>query len=170
MFRKFQMAHVPHSEFPPAPAWRSLALCALLCAALLGGAGCTPDINVRGNAVKTDNLARIKPGVQDRTAVRDLLGSPTNVSTFSNETWYYISQKDQRIAFSRITPTTRQIVAISFDKGGRVKKVKTYSLADAREIEPEDRVTPTPGQEFSLIQQLIGNLGRFEPSGESGGF
>ncbi len=142
------------------------AVCALLLCVLTAAAGCSADVNLRGNAVKSENLAAIKPGVQDRSAVRDLLGSPTNVATFSDETWYYISQKDQRIAFSKITPKSRAIVAISFDERGRVRKVKQYSLVDARKIEPVDRVTPTPGQEFSLIQQLIGNLGRFEASGD----
>lgn len=141
-----------------------------LAAALISLAGCAPDINVRGNAVKSENLEKIKPGTQDRRAVRELLGSPTNVATFSDETWYYITQKDHRIAFSKIQPITRQVIAISFDQRGRVQKVKKYTLADAREIDPVDRVTPTPGQEFSLLQQLIGNLGRFEPSGENDGF
>jgi outer membrane protein assembly factor BamE (lipoprotein component of BamABCDE complex) len=142
----------------------------VIAAALIGLAACAPDVNVRGNAVESETLAKIKPGTQDRGAVRELLGSPTNVATFSDETWYYITQKDHRIAFSKITPITRQVIAISFDERGRVQNIKKYSLADAREIDPVDRVTPTPGQEFSLIQQLIGNLGRFEQSGETDGF
>ncbi|MDH3241416.1 MAG: outer membrane protein assembly factor BamE [Alphaproteobacteria bacterium] len=146
------------------------ALRVALAAALIALAGCAPDVNVRGNAVKIENLEKIKPGTQDRSAVQELLGSPTNVATFSNETWYYISQKDHRIAFSKITPITRQVIAISFDQRGRVQEVKKFSLADARKIDPVDRVTPTPGQEFSLLQQLIGNLGRFEQSGEGDGF
>jgi outer membrane protein assembly factor BamE (lipoprotein component of BamABCDE complex) len=145
-------------------------LCTALAVAVLALAGCAPDVNVRGNAVKTENLAKIKPGTQDRGAVRELLGSPTNVATFTDETWYYITQKDHRIAFSKITPITREVIAISFNDQGRVQQVKKYSLADAREIDPVGRVTPTPGQEFSLIEQLIGNLGRFEQSGESDGF
>lgn len=147
-----------------------ITLCTALAAALIALAACAPDVNVRGNAVKRENLAKIKPGTQDRGAVRELLGSPTNVATFSDETWYYISQKDHRIAFSKIRPITREVIAISFDDRGRVQNVKKYSLADAREVDPVDRVTPTPGQEFSLLQQLIGNLGRFETSGETDGF
>lgn len=130
---------------------------------LLGG--CAADVNVRGNIVDQEKLAGIRPGTQDRDAVRSLLGSPTNVATFSNETWYYISQKDKSVAFKKIEPLSRNVVAISFDRQGQVAEVKTYSLADARNIQPVERTTPTPGREYSLIQQLIGNLGRFEGGG-----
>lgn len=143
---------------------------AVLSAIIFLTVGCAADVNVRGNTVDQAKLAQIKPGVLDRSGVRELLGSPTNVATFNAETWYYISQKDRAIAFSKPQPLTRNVVAISFNDAGRVAKVKKYSLADARKIEPTNRKTPTPGQELSLIQQLIGNIGRFEQStSEEGG-
>ncbi len=154
---------------PPRPKGATPAWAAVLSAVLLLTAGCTADINVRGNAVNQEKLTQIQPGVQDRGAVRELLGSPTNVATFDNETWYYITQRDHTIAFSKARPLSREVIAISFNGAGRVAKVKKYSLADGRKIEPVDRKTPTPGQEFGLIEQLIGNFGRFEqPGGGSG--
>jgi outer membrane protein assembly factor BamE (lipoprotein component of BamABCDE complex) len=153
----------PHDK--PRPKGTSRNWAAVFSAFVLLTAGCTADINVRGNAVKQDKLAQIRPGVQDRGGVQKLLGSPTNVATFNGETWYYISQKDHSIAFSKPRPLARKVIAISFNDAGRVAKVKKYSLADGRTIKPTDRKTPTPGQKFSLIQQLIGNLGRFEQPG-----
>ena len=142
-------------------------LVTLLAAVMLVTSACSADINIRGNSVDKAHLAKIRPGVENRAAVRNLLGSPTNVSTFSNETWYYISQKDRTVAFSKPRPLSREIVAISFDKQHRVAGVKQYSLANARDIDPESRETPTPGREFGILEQLLGNLGRFEsPSGE----
>lgn len=139
-------------------------------ALIMLAAACSADVNIRGNTVDQDKLSKIKPGVQDRNSVRELLGSPTNIATFNDETWYYISQKDRSIAFSKPQPLSRRVVVISFDNNGRVAKVKKYSLADGRKIEPTDRKTPTPGHELSLIQQLIGNIGRFEqPSPDDGG-
>ena len=143
-------------------------LVAVLATAMLLTSACSADINIRGNAVDKERLAKIRPGVENRAAVRNLLGSPTNISTFSKETWYYISQKDRTIAFSKPRPLSREIVAISFDKQNRVAGVKKYSLANARDIDPESRKTPTPGKEFGILEQLLGNLGRFETP-ESGG-
>ena len=141
-------------------------LAPVLAVAMLVVSGCSADINIRGNSVDKQQLAKIRPGVENRAAVRNLLGSPTNVSTFSNETWYYISQKDRTVAFSKPRPLSRSIVAISFDKRDRVAGVKQYTLANARKIDPVGRETPTPGREFGIMEQLLGNLGRFEsPSG-----
>ncbi len=49
-------------------------------------------------------------------------------------------------------------------------EIKKYNLADGKKIDPNDRVTPTPGQDFSILEQLIGNLGRFEPTAGEDGF
>ena len=55
----------------------------------------------------------------------------------------------------------QKVVAISFDDAGRVKNIRTYGLEDAREIEPVARTTPTGGREITVLEQLVGNLGRF---------
>ena len=52
-------------------------------------------------------------------------------------------------------------VAIDFDSAGRVSDVRRYGLDDGREIQPVDRATPTKGREVTLLQQLFGNIGRF---------
>ena len=140
----------------------------VLAAAMLVVSACSADVNIRGNAVDKERLTKIRPGIENRAAVLNLLGSPTNVSTFSNETWYYITQKDRTVAFSRPIPLSRDIIAISFNKQDRVAEVKRYSLAHARNIKPEKRETPTPGREFGILEQLLGNLGRFESPTGSG--
>ena len=44
------------------------ALRTIVAAALIALAACAPDVNVRGNAVKRENLAKIKPGTSDAAA------------------------------------------------------------------------------------------------------
>jgi hypothetical protein len=40
-------------------------------------------------------------------------------------------------------------------------------LEDGKEVTPVARATPAPGRELSFLEQLIGNLGKF--NGSSGG-
>ncbi|MDG2321557.1 MAG: outer membrane protein assembly factor BamE, partial [Rhodospirillaceae bacterium] len=54
------------------------------------------------------------------------------------------------------------VYALQFDERGILQEVKTYGLGDGEEIQVVERETPTMGREFSLIEQLIGNLGRFD--------
>ena len=57
---------------------------------------------------------------------------------------------------------------VSFDNTGYVSEKRLYSLDDGRDITPVARVTPTEGRDFSILQQLLGNLGRL-PGGQSSG-
>lgn len=107
-------------------------------------------------------LAQIAPGKQTQAEVRALLGSPSTVSTFGDETWYYISAKTTQWAYRSTQELERQIVAISFAPNGVVKEIRTMDKSAGREIDIVDRETPTPGKDETILQQMLGNLGRFK--------
>jgi outer membrane protein assembly factor BamE (lipoprotein component of BamABCDE complex) len=133
-----------------------------LCAAALSLAGCAKDINVRGNLPTDDALAQLEPGQQTRQDVELIMGTPSHTSMFEKETWYYISAVTTQFAFYSVEEVDRDIYALSFDERGILEEVQTYGLEDGEDIEIVQRQTPTMGREFSLIEQLIGNLGRFD--------
>jgi outer membrane protein assembly factor BamE (lipoprotein component of BamABCDE complex) len=108
-----------------------------------------------------DSLAEIKEGVHDKASIEALLGSPSNIGTFEDKTWYYITRRTEKIAFFDEEAKEQQIVAVVFDGSGIVEEVRRYDLADGREIDPVGRTTPTRGKELSILQQLLGNIGRF---------
>ena len=130
------------------------ALAALLVA-------CAPNITQRGNLPDPELLSRIQPGSQTRTQVADILGSPSSIATFGEEVWYYISSQTETLAFFEPEILDQKVIAIAFDDAGRVKTIRTYGLEDAQAIDPVSRTTPTGGREFTIIEQLFGNLGRF---------
>ena len=138
-----------------------------LCAFLIGGAlslvvtGCETSLQVRGNMPDPDLIAEILPGVDDRNEVVDKLGSPSSVSTFVDDKWYYIGQKTEQFAFLEPTVLERSILVVSFDNRGTVDNTVLYTLEDGQVISPVGRVTPTEGKELSILQQLFGNIGRF---------
>ena len=55
----------------------------------------------------------------------------------------------------------RHVVAVEFDETGVVKEVRQYDEQDGRRIDPVERVTPTAGNEMTILDQFFGNLGRF---------
>ena len=129
--------------------------------------GCAQD-KVHGNFVDPEVAAEIKPGAQRRQDVVSLLGSPSALSTFEGDTWFYIGHRSHQYAFFNPTVLERRILVISFDANGVVEETKNLSLADANDISPSDRVTPTEGRDLTLLQQLFGNLGRFPTEGFQG--
>lgn len=140
----------------------SLVAATALTALLLA---CAPNIVQRGNLPAPELLTKIQPGAQTRNQVADLLGSPSSVATFGEEVWYYISSQTETVAFYEPEITEQQVVAITFDDAGKVKTIRTYGLEDAQKIEPVARITPTGGRQITILEQLVGNLGRFSKQG-----
>lgn len=124
--------------------------------------GCSSTITSRGNAPNPDMLSKIKVGEHNRKQVARLLGTPSNAAIFNDSTWYYVSRKTKTVAFYKPEVLESQVIAIHFDASGKVKEIRRYTKKDGRDITPVARSTPTPGREMGLLEQLLGNIGRFE--------
>jgi outer membrane protein assembly factor BamE (lipoprotein component of BamABCDE complex) len=145
---------------------RTLLAAVGLTLALVAGA-CTARIDQRGNKPDEDQVVLINPGVDDKNRVAELIGTPSSISTFNDRTWYYISKRTETLAFFDPEVVDQEVLAISFDDNGVVDNMRIYGPEDGRTIAYVDRATPTEGNELTLMQQLLGNLGRFNPEGDS---
>lgn len=123
--------------------------------------GCTPTLDVRGNDPLPEMMAMIQLGKTSREDVQAFLGSPSTTSILGDETWQYISSKTETVAFFEPEVKERRVVSIIFDASGVVKKIVTKELQDGREITSVTRETPTAGREMTILEQLVGNVGRF---------
>ncbi len=152
-------------DHPVRRVWRrGLASAAL--ALLL--AACSGDVQVHGNIPDPELVAEIEPGSYGRRDVAGLLGSPSTVSTFGDRNWYYVGERVSNFAFFKPKVLERNVLVVSFDEEGRVATTRIYTLADGRDIDPVDRVTPTEGRDLNVVQQLLGNFGRFSPDAVQG--
>ncbi len=140
------------------PALRASLLAGILA---LGLGACAQDIRVRGNIPDSEVISKINPGIHSRLDIQSRLGSPSTVSTFQDSKWYYIGQRSTQFAFFEPEVLERTVLVVSFDTAGLVETTRTYALEDGQPIDPVDRITPTEGREMSILQQLIGNLGKF---------
>jgi outer membrane protein assembly factor BamE (lipoprotein component of BamABCDE complex) len=124
-------------------------------------AACSPTVANHGHRLDEEAVAQIRPGLTSREEVARLLGSPSSLSTFDDSAWYYVSQRTERRSFYQEKVVEQQVVTISFDQQGTVAGVSWDDLTDAREIEVVERETPTAGNELSILEQFVGNVGRF---------
>lgn len=132
-----------------------LALAAVL------ASGCAKDVYLRGNAPLAESLAQLAPGEQTRQDVQGILGTPATTSVFGDETWYYISAQTTQYAFYPVHELERSVLALDFDDRGILQNVRELTLEDGREVAIAQRATPTKGREYGVLEQLIGNIGRF---------
>jgi outer membrane protein assembly factor BamE (lipoprotein component of BamABCDE complex) len=133
----------------------------------LAASGCQETIDQRGYVPDPEDLARVKPGVQGRDEVREILGTPSSMSSFNDERWYYISKKTSTWAFMKPEVLEQKVTIVDFDDGGLVKDLRYLTLEDGLLIDPVTRKTPAPGRELTFMEQLLGNLGRFNSAGGS---
>ena len=70
-------------------------------------------------------------------------------------------QLERRVAFRRAQVVNREVVSITFNPETEVvEKVDHYTLEDGKVIAYNDRETPTRGRELTVLEQLLGNVGR----------
>jgi outer membrane protein assembly factor BamE (lipoprotein component of BamABCDE complex) len=126
---------------------------------LLGG--CLARVETRGNLPDPELLSSLESKNATQNEVSQILGSPSTVAMFENETWFYISERTETLAFFKPEVMERQVVILVFDTDGTLKEVDIRDLTSGQMIDPVDRETPTLGIESGIFDQLFGNLGRF---------
>jgi outer membrane protein assembly factor BamE (lipoprotein component of BamABCDE complex) len=128
---------------------------------------CAPMVEQRGHLPTAEKLAEIRPGATSKDEVIKILGSPSSVSVFNDKSWYYISRRTGQTAFFEPDVLDQQVYIVSFDDQGVVKTVDHRGVQDARAIDPVPRATPAPGRELTFLEQLIGNVGKFNNAASS---
>lgn len=135
-------------------------------AALLGGAltgvlaACEPVTRSHGYTPDDALLADVTVGQDTRDTVAQKIGRPITTSTFDDEGWYYVSSTIEQYLYNAPRVVDRRIVAVRFDDNDVVADVNTYGVEDGRIIDLATQTTPTHGRELTILQQVLGNLGR----------
>ena len=138
---------------------RSAALALTLAAT--GLASCAPITSYSGFQAIDAQPKDVAVGTDTKSTVRAKLGSPSATSTFDPNVWFYVNQVKQRVAFRRPQVVARDITAIAFNKDTEmVEEVRTFALKDGKVIAYNDRETPTRGREMTILEQLLGSVGR----------
>ena len=133
---------------------------------ILGLSACDPKVAERGKQELAEAAAKIEPNVTTRSEVASMLGTPSAVGQFGDKAWYYVSQRKEGVAFFAPEVVDSHVLRLTFD-GNIVDTVKNYNQADSRNVSFNSRQTPTEGQEYGFIEQLIGNIGKFNKQRDS---
>ena len=123
----------------------------------------TPQL--RGNKVDADSLKELVPGTSTKADVSSLLGSPTATGTFDDNTWLYISEVTQPQIGRTQAVLNQNVIVLSFNGQGVLQDVKRLNQDDSIPVSVVARTTPSPGTEATFLQQVFGNIGRFNALG-----
>ena len=90
------------------------------------------------------------------------------MATFNPNVWYYISEKQEYWGPSKPWISEQSVIQITFNEFGRVQTIKYYDLKDAQNITMVARITPTSGKELTVLEQILGNVGKFSGPRQQG--
>jgi outer membrane protein assembly factor BamE (lipoprotein component of BamABCDE complex) len=123
--------------------------------------GCESIVDQRGFAATPGSVEKLEIDTQSREDVVRLIGSPSTVATFNPNVWYYIAQKQEYYAFFKPAMLEQNVMQLNFNESGRLTAIKRYDLSDSKDIDMVSRITPTAGKEITVLEQIMGNVGRF---------
>ena len=121
---------------------------------------CTTTTHETGAELRQVKLDQVNAGTT-KVDVFKLLGSPSTKSLYGKESWYYITDKVKRGIVIGDEVLKNDIIAISFDKDSKVDDMQIYSTDDMRDISVNNTITPTAGKAPSVVDELLGNVGKF---------
>jgi outer membrane protein assembly factor BamE (lipoprotein component of BamABCDE complex) len=140
---------------------RGAAAALALCLSLTACGWLLPPPQTRGNKVESEQLKELVPGTSTKADVTALIGSPTQKAMFDDNTWLYITEVTRPRVGQTLGLLDQDVVVLSFDDRGVLTGLKTVTKNDAVPVSVVSRTTPSPGTEASFMQQLLGNIGKF---------
>ncbi len=141
----------------------------LLMVALSGCSLVETPRTLRGNRVDPDLVKELVVGTSTKKDVTSLIGSPTSRATFDDNQWIYVSETTHTRIGQTPGVLRQDVTVMNFDQAGVLRGVKRMTEADGRDVAIAGGATPSPGSEASFLQQLLGNVGRYNVGGLSAG-
>lgn len=134
--------------------------------ALGAAVACAPVNTYSGFSAERNNVEIAEPqvGVDTRSTVQQRFGSPSTTAVMDQDSWYYVSSVQERVAFYTPRITERQVMVVRFE-GETVSAVEKFGIERGQIVAYNDNATPTRGRELGVLEQIFGNIGRAPPIG-----
>jgi outer membrane protein assembly factor BamE (lipoprotein component of BamABCDE complex) len=147
---------------------KNVSFIASLIAVFAVGA-CTPTVATRGNLISETKFQQVQPQKSTRADVVQAWGPPTATSPFDTNVWYYIGETTAQKGIFAPEVEKRRLIRVRFDAGNNdtVVEISDIDPKLAKDVQIVSRTTPTAGREYTVVQQFIGNLGKYNPKDDS---
>lgn len=124
---------------------------------------CIEQRVINNGAIITQDQLDLIPVGSSRDQVILALGSPSTTGQFGNEVFYYISQKRAKTyEFEKLKLIDQKVLSVYFDEDETVSRIANYGVQDGRVFDFITRTTPTSGEDFTFLKQLL--TGRASPA------
>lgn len=133
-------------------------------ALVVGLSACAPEFRNHGYLPPIEDLEQVTVGEDTRETVAEKVGVPASSGVLTDSGYYYVRMRTRTIGPLAPQEIDRQVVAISFSDTGVVENVERFGLERGQVVPLSRRVTDSAVRDNSFLRQLLGNIGRFNPT------
>jgi len=118
-------------------------------------------LDIRGQYVDDEALKQLENKKLTKFEVENLIGTPTIIPDYSEDSWYYIQRTLDRRAWLDPKVVEQRIVKVKFDKRGIIEEVTLLDDLHKDGINIISEYTKAYGTELNPMQKFVKNIGRF---------
>ena len=122
-------------------------------------------ISHTGNMPSEDKVKMVFKG-QSKNDVLNLLGSPSNIVSFDQNTWIYMSSDIKKVAFMAPKEINRDVLVIKFNRDGNVSSIDKLGQEQGQVLTVEKEQTPNHEQKIGFFRKYFGGVGQYLPFGK----
>lgn len=112
-----------------------------------------------------ENLETIITESKTKADLEKSLGTPSAQSSFGESVWIYYGYREKFHGPFPHTYDNKKALIVEFNKD-KIKSTKILNDEDFSEIAMDSDKTKIPGSiDLNFLEELVGNVGRFSPSG-----
>lgn len=121
-------------------------------------------VSHNGNMPSEERIAEISKG-DSKDKVMRVLGAPSTVVSFDQNTWIYMSADIKSVAFFAPEEINRDVLTIRFNDNNKVAEITRLNKECGQEIQISTDETEAPGQEPGFFRKYFGGVGQYNPLG-----
>ncbi|MEK9759335.1 MAG: outer membrane protein assembly factor BamE [Paracoccaceae bacterium] len=127
-------------------------------------AACGGQYRNHGYMPLAEDVGALIVGVDTRDSIIEVMGVPTTGGVLTEEAMYYVRSRVHHKGYVKPNEIQRDVLVLSFDKNQILRNVERFGIEKGKLIRLEHRVTEAPGGDRSVLQQIIGSIGGFNPN------
>ena len=127
-------------------------------------AACGGQYRNHGYMPLAEDVDALIVGVDTRESIIEVMGVPTTGGVLTEEAMYYVRSRVHHKGYVKPNEIQRDVLVLSFDKNQILRNVERFGIEKGKLIRLEHRVTEAPGGDRSVLQQIIGSIGGFNPN------
>ena len=127
-------------------------------------AACGGQYRNHGYMPLAEDVDALIVGVDTRDNIIEVMGVPTTGGVLTEEALYYVRSRVHHKGYVKPNEIQRDVLVLSFDKNQILRNVERFGIEKGKLIRLEHRVTEAPSGDRSILQQIIGSIGGFNPN------